>query len=198
VLLQVSGAKELRQVVGTRALAEARETGSRVDVCLPELRKRLAERRASVALQVPEQHHPPAWAQDARELAPRLPVVEPVKGVPNDDQVDAVVRQGGRLRRPAHGGEVGVAPQVPHRHLAHSGVWLDGNDPVPMLQEQRAELPRAGADVGDAMRGVVRSCPAPAIRPTCTCCDSSREAEGTMDLVDRLGYTALGVGLRPD
>ena len=89
------------------------------------------------------------WAKDAVEFRFGARAVEPVEGLAGDDEVYAVVREGGGFGGGGDAGEAGGVAKFLFAGGAHGVVGLDAEDGVAVLQEEAGEQAGAGADVCD-------------------------------------------------
>ena len=104
--------------------------------------------RHLVVEQIPEQAEPPTGAEHADDLAERRVLLEPVEGLPDDDRVDALVRERDRLSGAVEGLGRG------RDQGAHRLEGLDRDDLMAEREQRGRQLSRAGPEVQDALRAV--------------------------------------------
>src|SRR5438128_2955809 len=105
-------------------------------------------RRIEPAL-VPDQDDPALRLQNANEFPACFLLLEPVKGLPDDDEVNAVVGKRGCLCFSVNANEIYVTAEKPLCRGTHFSIWFDRVNHISMPQEQFRKYAGPGPQVGD-------------------------------------------------
>src|SRR5207245_5674598 len=105
-------------------------------------------RRIEPAL-VPDQDDPAFRLQNADEFPARLLQLEPVKGLPGDNEVNAFVGKRTCFCFSVDAVEICVVFEKPLCRGTHFSIWFNAINRVSMSQEQFREYAGAGPQVGD-------------------------------------------------
>ena len=103
------------------------------------------ERRGIDAPVIPHQHHVTVIVEDALKLGARFDLIEPMKRLPREDEVDRLGRQATHLGCAIDAGETRIVGKVIFNRLAHFLVRFNADSLVAVFQKKPGKNAGAGA-----------------------------------------------------
>src|SRR5271165_5963501 len=98
---------------------------------------------------VPHQNGPALRLQNARELDARLGRMEPVEGLPGNNEVNARIGQGRGFGAAIHHGEAGIGREILLAGKAHLAIGFYADHAVAVVEKYLGEKSRPASNVGN-------------------------------------------------